>query len=361
MRKHFLISIAATCIVGCNSGVSGKNTDSKDNSYTAINPYPYPPTLDYPQLPDGFESGTPSFAGNNLQIAYGYNSNPAAQDLVAFITIVADSGRASICSATPVAGDGNGGTWLVGAAHCFLGNKNDPDIVTTDDLVTPHRVAVFKGISKFNNWILKTSPVTVFVRKDYCQGATFDTLGLCPNFSPTEGASGGQGNDISLIHISVPFNSDEVYPRIAPAIDYPAPYTMAPVLSLGYGNNNVNNDNGILFYVTNYFYDKSDDVGYHYHYNSYFNPDPGNLGYSALVCGGDSGGGDLFWNGINWLLLSEHTYGPGDACGQFYPTLPNGATNVSAYYDWLMNIINSGANGAVSYCETESANCVTNG
>ena len=84
-------------------------------------------------------------------------------------------------------------------------------------------------------------------------------------------------------------------------------------------------------------------------------------GYASLVCGGDSGGGDLFWTGSKWILLSEHTYGPNSACGTFYSFyLPNGATNVSAYYDWIQSIIKD-PTPAVNCKNGTIANCVTNG
>jgi hypothetical protein len=206
---------------------------------------------------------------------------------------------------------------------------------------------------------LVESSASVFVPKDYCYGAKFSsTSGGCPNFNPSDGVVGGQGNDIALIHINRKFNANEVYPQLAPPESYPQQYTMAPILSLGFGVNNVNGRVGQMFYVTNYFYQKSDSLGYHYLHNSYFNTNATNFGYSALICGGDSGGPDLFWNGHNWILLSEHTYGLSDSCGGFYNELTEGATNVSSYYGWLTSIMN--ATNPVAYCQTESANCTAN-
>ncbi len=352
--KKILLPVAFTLtLIACNGGGSSSNS--------SVSPNPYPPAQSYPTMPSGFESAIPSFAvpsttGNNLQIAYGYNSNPAALELTAFINQRVGGGT-YICSATPVAGDGVGGTWLVGAAHCFLSVKQQLESVISADILSPSNLTVYKGLSVAQS-TLTANPVTVFIRKDYCYGSTFTGLGNCPNFDYSN-VSTAQGNDIALIHISESFNSSGVYPQIVPSSQYPTAYTMAPVLSLGYGDNNIYGNNGLMFYVVNYFYQQSDNTGYHYLYNSYFNSTAN--GYSALVCGGDSGGGDLFWNGSQWLLLSEHTYGPTGACGEFYNYLPNAATNVSSYYGWLTNIINSGAGGAVSYCNTESANCVTNG
>jgi secreted trypsin-like serine protease len=148
---------------------------------------------------------------------------------------------------------------------------------------------------------------------------------------------------------------------------------MAPVLSIGYGvntqwpNSNASCDTptkcATMFYTANYQYWQQNTTGYNYLYNSYYNAGGfGQFGYSSLICGGDSGGGDLFWDGNNnnWLLLSEHTYGPNGACGTFYNYLPNAATNVSAYYDWIQSIIED--HSPVDNCKSGAiANCVTNG
>ncbi len=363
MNKLFIILLAGGVLAACNGGGSSSNsspnpvpTPTATISPNKVDPYPYPTPSTYPSMPDGFADAVPTFVAGSqsghygLQIAYGHNSNPLAPNLVAYINQYVAGQGTYICSATPVAADGVGGTWLVGAAHCYLSQKTQASTVTINDILPRVNLKVLKGT---NGDSLISDNVQVFIRKDYCQGATFSGLGECPNFGSYDG---GEGNDIALVHINSKFNDDQNYPRLAQASEYPPAYAMAPVLSLGFGLTN-SGGMGNMFYVVNYFYQQSDTVGYHYLLNSYFNPYEG---YSELICGGDSGGGDLYWNGSQWLLLSEHTYGPSDSCGNFYNYLPNGATNVSAYYSWLSNIINSGT-GATTFCNSESAVCVTNG
>lgn len=362
INKLFIILLAGGILSACNGGGGSSSsspvptpTPTATISPNKVDPYPYPTPSIYPTMPDGFATATPSFMNGNtisrgLQIAYGHNTNSQAPNLVAYINQYVAGEGTYICSATPIAADGVGGTWLVGAAHCYLSAKTNAAYVSANDILSMSNLSIFKGV---HGQTQKASSLQVFVPKNYCQGATFSGLGECPNFGSYDG---GEGNDIALVHINAKFNDDQNYPRLAQESEYPPAYAMAPVLSLGFG---LTNSGGIgdMFYVVNYFYQQSDAAGYHYLLNSYFNP---YAGYSELICGGDSGGGDLYWNGSQWLLLSEHTYGPSDSCGNFYNYLPNGATNVSAYYSWLTNIINSGS-GATAFCNSESANCVTNG
>lgn len=353
-----LLILTSIGIIACNSGGSSSSGGS-----TGVSPNPYPTAGTFPTMPDGFATAVPSFVqpqSSSLQIAWGYNTNPAALNLAAFVEM--DYNGSWICSATPIESDGAGGTWLVGAAHCFVSSKTAggvPNLLPTGSISISKGfgAAVFGESAPTRPRIIKALSATVYIPSNYCAGGAISGISDCKNFSS---ASGGQGNDIALIHINTKFNESEVYPQINNGSDYPAAYTMAPVLSLGYGDNNVTGGNGKLFYVVNYFYQESNARGYHYLYNSYFNPASGNYGYSELVCGGDSGGGDLYWNGTNWILLSEHTYGPENACGQFYNYLPNGATNVSAYYDWLQSIMKS--SNPIAECNSGViAGCVTNG
>jgi len=307
-------------------------------------------------------------ASKNLQIAYGRNDEANVAKIAAFIKM-----GDSMCSATPVRYESSTKTtFLIGAAHCFVKDKTNANEMTASNIDDKSSLSVRFGV----NGLSGTSyPVTaVYLTKNYCYGATFTSGASCPNFSPVDGISGGQGNDIAVIQISGEFGGEGNhvnYPHVVPATEYPATNSLAPILSIGYGVSRQtpgNDSSGLatMYYVAGYQYAKQDTVaaesGYHYLFNSYYsNANPFNgIGYTALICGGDSGGGDLFWTGSKWILLSEHTYGPSNACGQFYSFLPNGATNVSAYYDWIMSIFNS-SNPVASCNNGTIPNCVTNG
>ena len=404
MKKHImylsLIGLAITAVVsGCNSG--SKNNDSppapaeqcgggSGGTTWDPNPYSCPAVGNYngtlfnqisqPNIASNGvlannypESYLPTYAqGKAVQIAYGRNDESAVAKISAYVTI----NNNSLCSATPVKYDSDTNTTLlIGAAHCFAENKTDKNTIESSNLAVASTVKVYYGVSSVGRIAY---PVTaVYLQQNYCYGATFtgENNDNCPNFTPTDGVQNGQGNDISIIEIQGEFGgagNHVNYPQVAPAAEYPTTDSMAPVLSIGYGVSTqspaVDSCNGgrcaIMYYVAGYQYVTAQATGYSYLYNSYYNSSAinafGKTGYTALICGGDSGGGDLFWTGTKWILLSEHTYGPSGACGTFYNYLPNAATNVSSYYAWIMSIFNSPTR--VASCQNGTiANCVTNG
>ena len=391
MGKNLTLVLSTLCgvmLIACNGGggSSSSGGGSSDPNF-ATDPTPPSPTMPvgtynvngesipYSSLgqPTGLTSYPEAFWPNgllSLQIAYGKNNESNIANLTAYVTM-----GGSLCSATPVKYDSvSGTTFLIGAAHCFVNNKTSATTLSRANLSPTSALNVYHGVNAESaNWT--SYPVkAVYLRQDYCYNATFSGVGNdeCPNFAPNDGAVNGQGNDIAVIQISGQFGDPESYPQVVPASEYPTPYTAAPVLSVGYGLNTQTpstSDNlprNTMFYTANYQYWQQDSTpsgqgGYHYLYNSFYNNGGfGQFGYSALICGGDSGGGDLFWTGTKWILLSEHTYGPGGACGTFYSSLPNGATNVSAYYDWIQSILTNPTPAA--NCSNGSiANCVTNG
>lgn len=389
MSKSFTLVLSVLCgtiLIACNGGGGGGS--SNGNSSFAMEPIPPNPVqpvgtyngLAYSALgqPPGLTTAYPDTFWPNgllsLQIAYGNNSESSIANLTAYVRM-----GGHLCSATPVKYDSvRNTTFLIGAAHCFVKYKDSATTLTRANLSPTSELDVYHGVNAES--ITERTPYVVeavYLRQDYCYNATFVVDDQCPNFSPSYGVANGQGNDIAVIQIQGHYANlpAESYPQVVPSSEYPTPYTAAPVLSIGYGINTQSQNSaaecsnslepcGTMFYTANYQYWQQDTTGYHYLYNNFYNNGGlgGAYGYSALICGGDSGGGDLFWTGTKWILLSEHTYGPGGACGTFYSYLPNGSTNVSSYYDWIMPILNS--TDPISDCKNSTngvTTCVTNG
>ncbi|MDD3265845.1 MAG: hypothetical protein PHC75_01525 [Burkholderiales bacterium] len=390
--SKIMLMASSAMLFACNSGGSGNSS----NPTAGVYPYPYPaqgtyngnlytnlaqPSSvssgilknNYPSsyFPTQF-GGTSNSVNNNpaLQIAYGRNDESSVAKIVAFVFMNGNE----ICTATPVSYDANSDTtFLVGAAHCFVKNKTSATSMESVNLTISESTIVYNGVN--SPFATEYTNANVYVRKDYCYNAVFGIGSSCPNFSPADGAANGQGNDIAVIQVTGEYggpNNRNNYPSLAESHEYPTPYTMAPILSIGYGINTqqpygrgcLPGGCGYMYYVAGYQYQASNSTGYHYLYSSYFNSTKiGNgysYGYSDLICGGDSGGPDLFWTGSKWILLAEHTYGPSSSCGKFYKSLPNAATNVSAYYGWIQSIISAGGSAKANCRNGTIANCVTN-
>lgn len=383
---------AVAMLVACGSGGGGDQVTWNDY-ITPPSPYPKQGTYIYNGSPVSYtdlpapsilqnpypSSYFPTGLSNGLQIAYGESSEINVSKIAAYVHLDLGTQRYGACSATPVYYDANSGTtFLVSAAHCFAIDKNKSNVFESDNMYPISRLKIYEGTNCQNTSNCTPYNVkAIYIQSTYCYGSTFPIwkngqyFTECTLFSPTDGIY-TQGNDIALIQIESEFGgvgNHTNYPLIATSSQYPQTYTMAPIFSIGYGKNTQapSPDSGLpfsqMYYVAGYQYWQQDATGYHYLYNSFYNTNiqaPFSVGYSSLICGGDSGGPDLFWTGSKWILLSEHTYGPSGQCGTFFNYLPNGATNVSAYYDWLQSIMNNP--DPVNNCKNNTiTNCVTNG
>lgn len=357
-RVSVLLVALGVVLIACGGGGGGSS------SGTTITPYPYPTAESYPTPPIEYLPNVPvstSARHMGLSIAYGTNGNSDAINLVSLVTMVnfgGESDEVGYCSATPIAYE-SGTTWLVGAAHCFVKSKSESTVVQTSELLGTTDINLCIGNLPLSVQHLCASPIEsaiVYIPTNYCYGSTFTSFSGCPNFLYDSSNPTLQSNDIALIAVNGQLGNTESYAVLVESTQYPTAYTMAPILELGYGLQNEGTPQvlGQLQYVTGYYYQLTDNPGYHQLFNSYFSA--ANNGYIVLFCDGDSGGGDLFWNGESWLLLSEHSFGVTNSCGLFFPYLPNGSTNVSSYYSWITGIRQNGP----TYCNNADHNCVTN-
>lgn len=360
MRRNFFYIIFFVSTFLISSCGSGGGSSSGNN-----NVYPTPPIFSLPNIPSGISNYPRE---SNLKqstlikkivklptISYGSSGSSLANSLVAMILINISPSMNGLCSATPIYyNSSNNTTLLITAAHCLVVSKASPNTVAITELESAANLSVCSGVHGDSCVTTKA----VFVRPDYCLGSTFSGVGECPNIIYNASTPALQNNDVAIIQINgvLPNTNSANYPQITTSGSYPQPNTMAPILVLGYGDNTYSSQAESQYYVTGYYYANSNNPGYYYVENSYYSNNLG--GYLDLFCSGDSGGGDLFWNGNNWLLLSLHSYGIINGCGQFYNFLPTGSTNISYYYSWFYNIIYS--NNPVTTCKQES-NCITNG
>jgi len=362
-------------LFGCIGGNNKNNTPQiYPNPYPQILNYPTPPIFNLPnfsvtngQAVSNANIDYSTFNENNLGISYSnFNSNTsvAAQKILtmASLVIINTSKGTFVCTAVPIR-QTNGYTIFITASHCFVTNKDSPNTLTSANVVTAQNISIYYGqkpntSSSFNRF----TTASLYLPTQYCAGVTFKNGDECPLFYYVPGT---QQNDIAILVVNGNFGNPADFPAVIPVGQYPQVYTGASILSIGYGAVNNAQESPVLinntpqaFYVSSYYYMVDDNPGYHHVYNSYFNPTQ--QGYTTLICSGDSGGPDLFWDGNKWNLISEHTFGPANVCGGFYKNLYYGnvATRVGDYYDWIVGIENSVTNGDNNFCSEPGNNCL---
>lgn len=366
-HKIILFIAVDFILIGC----TGSNNS---NQTPTISPYPYPQTLPYEsppifnlpnyQVSNGQVQNILNYTGNNLGIAYSASADPGIADLSGLVKIYSN-GSTYICTATPILyNQQTNQTVFVTAAHCFMSHKSNSNTVVSSDVSPVNGIGVFYGLSPDTRTTINYYQASaVYLPLNYCSGATFNQGYDCPLFYYIPNT---QQNDIAVLVVNGgPFGNPNNYAKLIQLSNYPQVYTGAPILSIGFGAVNNAQESPILingipkaFDVTNYFYMVDDNPGYHHVYNSYFNSSQN--GYTTLICNGDSGGPDLYWDGTNqnWDLISEHSFGPAGVCGGFIADLHNGnvATRVGDYYDWIMGIESNINNQA--YCSESVNNCL---
>ena len=228
-----LFSIIAITIVACNNGGVNNQQQLPTNIFIndPIPPSPFPPQGKYngqlysllktpPGLglyPNSYLPNTPQ--SNALNIAYGGNTESQISDMTALVLINKDGKHFNyLCSATPVSYDSKTNTtFLIGAAHCFVNNKDNLNILTKNNLIPAEHLQIHNGINKDGStgYAVKA----VYLMQNYCYGNTFPEGGACSNFTPSDGAKNGQGNDLAIVQISGKYANPDNYPHIVKSIE----------------------------------------------------------------------------------------------------------------------------------------------
>lgn len=269
---------------------------------------------------------------------------PALEKLAVALMADHSYGFTEYCTGTPISYDPNTHVgFIVTAAHCVVGGAKSPDAP-----VHPDNITTFSG---GQDWIYQgprgivanTSELSgriqaVYVPQQYCRVPAFSNGG-CGNLTR-------QNGDVAVLkvtalnrHIRVDGNL-----RLAPA-NAVLPQT-AEIMALGYGTNtSTTPDDRVLYYITYHYYanDKFDGVpselslmnGYHANGNFY-----------SIICQGDSGGGDFYWDGTHWNLVGAHSWGP-VPCGVWgakYISAYDVSADVRAFDTWVETIVRDDVN-----------------
>ncbi len=313
-NKHLLFLFAFT-IVGCNSGTS----------YSGLTNYPINPTN---SLPAGFQCLPSEYSikmkRRETQIAYGSNCQVAdvpnlevKANLESMAVALTNSSGYRYCTGTPLSYDPSTGIgYVLSAAHCVVGNSK-----AANQQVVANNIITFNFNRNYINQTVKASSGSgitgtiqaVYIPKQYCQSAAF-VLGhngyQCANLAE-------QNGDVALLKVSLaPGRILNINPQVQLANLDIKPNSPSYIMALGYGMTNTDSSNSNLFYITyEYFATNTyrDEIGKSVIMNGFF--PVGYNSYYSIICSGDSGGGDFYWNNNKWNLIGVHSYGA-SLCGQ---------------------------------------------
>lgn len=343
-------------LVSCNGGGTIERRTSLATDYppnpTNVLPNGY---LCLPQLPS-----TTNGIEHNFQIAYGENCQVSAiessddkkttlQSMAVALSFGPESSPyagSRYCSGTPLSFDPITKTgFILTAAHCVLMRSTKAE----NQQITPDNITTFEtaldGITSmaYVNQIddshygsgVTGSIEAVYVPKQYCQIPAFEK-GICSNLS-------AQNGDIALIKAKFTESQQLQYnPNVKLATLNLEPKTPSYIMALGYGMTNNDERNTNLFYISyeyfasNSYWEESGESVIMNGYSQY-----GSNIFSSIICGGDSGGGDFYWENNTWYLLGVHSYtsrGCGTSSPEYYNAL-DASADVRPFSAELQNIM----------------------
>ena len=260
-----------------------------------------------PAIPAQRSAIGPSLAyTQNCAVATAKEAVRLQELAVALIGRSAQGTFVEYCTGTPLAYDASTKVGFVStAAHCVIGGTK-----AAGAKVTPANIVAFSN----RYWVYQGTPgknvaygsmtgqiVAAYVPSQYCQ--TPSISGSCRSLSM-------QNGDVAILKIQAGTGAElRVNPdlRLAPST-LQIPFD-AEIMALGYGlNTTATPDDRVLNYVTYRYYATNTYAGA-YGELSIFNGYRQNGSYFAILCQGDSGGGDFVWNGSGWDLIGVHSFG----------------------------------------------------
>jgi hypothetical protein len=263
----------------------------------------------------------------------------------------------SYCTGIPISYDATTGLgWVVTAAHCVVGGgKPANTAVTTKNITTfdttggVNASTVYQGSpAKGLSYGGMTGLINaVYIPTQYCKVPRFNVDG-CTDLAK-------QNGDIAVLKIETPIGKPmNVMPTVRLA---PAALNIrsgAPLLALGYGINTSKSPKSNVLYYINYQYFGTNKYKVVSAQASIMNGYHPNADFYSIICRGDSGGPDLYWDGTHWNLVGAHSFGP-NPCGTWGPGYNNHedvSADVRPFTAWINRILTT---------DTSTLGCATIG
>jgi hypothetical protein len=341
-----MLCCVAAAVAGCSRGPAALPATGSSGPQTAFRPAARAAST-VPQAFRCLPSGLPSGAGFAPSLAYmdqcAVASAPEAATLQKFaVALMAHDGGgySEYCTGTPLHYDPSTNVgFVVTAAHCVVGNHK-----AAGTPLAPQNITTF---SSGNDWIYQGTPgiVTgasaltgkieaVYVPSQYCRAPAFNGSG-CSDLAR-------QNGDVAVLKVAGDASQGlAVDPqlRLAPA-SAALPHD-AEIMALGYGTNtSPTPGDRVLYYITYRYYANDAFEGVSSEL-SLMNGYRHNGSFYSIVCQGDSGGGDFYWDGTHWNLIGAHSWGP-TPCGVWgphYSTAYDVSADTRAFDRWIHLIL----------------------
>jgi secreted trypsin-like serine protease len=308
--------VFATALAGCSGGTAtlpnastGSQASQSTTRAAASIPAPY----------RCFPSGLPTKrAGVSPELAYisqcGVADAKEAANLqkfaIAMMAHLTTGDYGEYCTGTPVSYDPTTRVgFVVTAAHCVAGGEK-----AKGAKFTPSNIVTF---SRPTYWVYQSTPGrlndssdltgeinAVYVPSQYCEGAAFNERGVCGNLAV-------QNGDVAILKIeALDGHAMQVSPDLEIGDTSLKMTSSSDVMALGYGLNTTKTPEDRTLYYVDYEYFANDAYRTVKSDSSIMNGYLQNGNYYSIVCQGDSGGGDFYWDGSRWNLVGAHSWGP---------------------------------------------------
>jgi hypothetical protein len=315
-RSSFGIVLAALLVACGGSGAPGTPPAPLSAPATALDNAPIPSSFKCLTKIQQSNARAPHIAYASACSVATAPRSAALQKLAVAMMVWNGNEFLAYCTGTPIAYDSKTHVgFVVTAAHCVVGGKKaagarlrPANIMTFDP--QRDRAEIYQGTpAVVPESALSAQIMAVYTPSQYCKKPAFRADGTgCAGFDE-------QNGDITVLKVQTRGNTVlGVLPslRIAPAHLTIARGNLVMALGFGYNTSSTPADR-VLNYVDYDYFANNAYKGIESQ-ASIMNGYVQKGRYYSIICQGDSGGGDFYWDGKRWNLLGAHSWGP-SPCG----------------------------------------------
>ncbi|MDD3266968.1 MAG: trypsin-like serine protease [Burkholderiales bacterium] len=325
MKKQLIyLSSLMVILSACNSG--GGSSSNSDTYYPPLPTNLVGPANTYKCMPDidgnSASNGYKIAYGNNCEVSQVANSN-VKSGLESMAIALTDQLGGRYCTGTPLSYNPSDNTgYVLSAAHCVVGGVKAANTFVSESNITTFDAKIIEvdgsDMTFYSHYVNQTTHAfsgsgttgeitAVYIPQHYCLNSEMDDE--CEDLS-------NQNGDVALIKVKYD-NGVNLNPNVKLAKSSLNMQSPSYITALGYGKTNLSDDgdtNTKLYYSTYEYFGNNFYQGINGGYYTLMNGYSINNAFYSIICGGDSGGGDFYWDGNNWQLVGVHSYGP-TACG----------------------------------------------